>query len=329
VRDVAALSGTSIAVVSYVINDGPRPVADATKTKVLEAIETLAYRPNRIAQALRSRRSGQLGLVVPDSSSEFFVQLVQDVQRAAFARDQLVLVGSSGYDAHCERAYFEAFVDAGVDAIIVATVSDDPPAAELVETTRVIWFHHRPKGATGPFVDMDNENAGRTAMEHLLSHGSVRPLVVTGPNDVGPVGLRLAGALRAASALGLDDADVGLIRTDFSRYAAATALASRGTDYDGVLTTTDEHGIGVLAALGRAVPDRIGVVSVDGTKASSCLDPSLTTMQPPIAEMAEQAVALALDTDNAPRADHRFNTELRLGRSCGCLPAVDMANAGV
>jgi LacI family transcriptional regulator len=102
IRDVAALAGTSTAVVSYVINDGPRPVATVTHARVVEAIETLGFRPNRVAQALRSRRSGQLGLIVPNSTSQFFVQLVQEVERAAFSHDELTMVGSAGYEARHE-----------------------------------------------------------------------------------------------------------------------------------------------------------------------------------------------------------------------------------
>ena len=56
--DVARLAGTSTAVVSYVINNGPRPVAPATRERVLAAIKELGYRPDRVAQAMASRRTG-------------------------------------------------------------------------------------------------------------------------------------------------------------------------------------------------------------------------------------------------------------------------------
>ncbi len=315
--DVAALAGTSTAVVSYVLNDGPRPVATATRARVVEAIETLGYRPNRVAQALRSQRSGQLGLIVPNLASQFFVQLVQAVEQAAFGRNELLVVGSAGYEARHEQAYFEAFVDTGVDAIIVATVSQDPPRDDLIEGTRVVWLHHRPVGAAGPFVDIDNEGAGRSAMEHLLSHGAKRPLVLTGPTDVGPVGLRLTGALRAGSDAGIDRGSIRVLRSEFSRFDAAEKLHSFSEPFDGVLTTTDEQGIGVLAALARQVPDPVAVVSIDGTEASSCLAPPLTTVEVPIRAMAERAIDLALAPSPEIRS-HRFAVSLRIGGSCGC-----------
>ena len=70
--DVARLAGTSTAVVSYVINNGPRPVAPATRERVLAAIKELGYRPDRVAQAMASRRTDLIGLIVPDARQPFF-----------------------------------------------------------------------------------------------------------------------------------------------------------------------------------------------------------------------------------------------------------------
>ena len=56
--DVARYAGVSTAVVSYVVNDGPRPVAPATADRVRNAIAVLGYRPNSHARALISGRTG-------------------------------------------------------------------------------------------------------------------------------------------------------------------------------------------------------------------------------------------------------------------------------
>src|SRR5690606_1650671 len=83
--DVARRAGTSPAVVSYVLNNGPRPVAAATRARVEAAVAELGYRPNLVAKALRSARSNTIGLVVPDSTESFFTELVHAVERAAHA----------------------------------------------------------------------------------------------------------------------------------------------------------------------------------------------------------------------------------------------------
>ena len=70
-NDVAKLAGTSSAVVSYVINNGPKPVSDKTRKKVLEAIKLTGYQPNNIARALVSGKSRCLGLIIPNISNPF------------------------------------------------------------------------------------------------------------------------------------------------------------------------------------------------------------------------------------------------------------------
>ena len=71
-NDVARYAGVSTAVVSYVMNDGPKPVAAATAARVRRAIDVLGYRPNLSARALRSGSTRMLALVVSDISNPFF-----------------------------------------------------------------------------------------------------------------------------------------------------------------------------------------------------------------------------------------------------------------
>lgn len=72
--DVARHAGVSTAVVSYVVNDGPRAVAPETAIRVRSAIEALHYRPNANARALRKGTTEMLGLVLPDIANPFFAE---------------------------------------------------------------------------------------------------------------------------------------------------------------------------------------------------------------------------------------------------------------
>ncbi len=84
--DVARLAGVSSAVVSDVVNNGPRPVAEATRRRVLEAIEKLGYHPNAAAMGLITGRSDLIGLIVPDIRNPYFAALAQAAEEAARAQ---------------------------------------------------------------------------------------------------------------------------------------------------------------------------------------------------------------------------------------------------
>ena len=85
-KDVARYAGVSTAVVSYVVNGGPKKVAPATEAKVQDAIRVLGYRPNAAARALKLGSSETLGLIVPDISNPFFSLFSHAVEDAAALR---------------------------------------------------------------------------------------------------------------------------------------------------------------------------------------------------------------------------------------------------
>ena len=116
---MARRAGTSPAVVSYVINNGPRPVAAATRARVEAAMTELGYRPNLVARALRSARSNTIGLIVPDSTEPFFTELTHAVEQAAFAQGSLVLLGNSGFSTDVEQRYVEALSGMQVDGLLL------------------------------------------------------------------------------------------------------------------------------------------------------------------------------------------------------------------
>ena len=115
--DVARYAGVSTAVVSYVMNDGPKPVAAATAARVRRAIEVLGYRPNLSARALRSGSTRMLALVVSDISNPFFADYALQVQAEAGSRGYAVLMAN----AHGDPAMESQIVDDLIDRIM-----DDP-----------------------------------------------------------------------------------------------------------------------------------------------------------------------------------------------------------
>ncbi|MGX9901380.1 LacI family DNA-binding transcriptional regulator [Arthrobacter sp. SA17] len=84
--DVARRAGVSPAVVSYVVNGGPRPVSPANEAKVRQAIKALGYRPNSAARALALGSCEMLAMIVPDAINPFYASLARAVENAAAER---------------------------------------------------------------------------------------------------------------------------------------------------------------------------------------------------------------------------------------------------
>ena len=84
--DVARLAGVSTAVVSYVVNDGPRGVSAETRARVLRAIDQLGYRPNPSARALKTGSTGLIGVVVPEVVNAYYAEFIETIDNIAQSR---------------------------------------------------------------------------------------------------------------------------------------------------------------------------------------------------------------------------------------------------
>jgi LacI family transcriptional regulator len=297
--DVARRAGVSTAVVSYVLNDGPRPVSPEKRERVLRAIAELGYRRDAVAAALSSRRSGTLGLLLPDAANPFFADLARRIEDLAFGRGYTVLIGNAAEDRAREARHLEAFLAHRVDGVI-ACLADvaaplPPPIAQLGE--RVVLVDRVPAGWSGRSVAVDNRRGGRLAAERLTGIGRRRLAVLSGPAGFTHVAHRVGG-FTGALPPGCD-CDVAVAPSfDYASGRAVMAELLRDVRPDGVFCCSDALAIGALAAIaqaGRRAPDDVAVVGYDDIAQAAVTVPPLTTVGQPTEAMAEQALALLLD----------------------------------
>jgi LacI family transcriptional regulator len=321
-------------VVSYVVNDGPRPVSQALHAKVTAAIDELGYRPNRIARALSLRHSSLLGLAIPDSQNAFFSELGLAIEQAAFERGYLVLLGNTTASASREAHYVRAFVDSGADGLLVASSLSGAALARLLPEGRpfCVAVHRRPAKVHASSVVADDCAGGTLATMHLLGHGHPDVACIAGGDRLDPVAARVKGWQSARLSAGLEKAAGVLVTGFYDRYGgykAAERLFTEQPRTSAIFAATDEQAIGVLRAAadsGRRIPDDVALVGFDGVRESSFTVPALTTVLHPIKSLGRNAVEEVLKWINGEvtQASHIvLPVELQIGQSCGCdVPGV-------
>lgn len=333
--DVARLAGTSTAVVSYVINNGPRPVAPATRERVLAAIKELGYRPDRVAQAMASRRTDLIGLIVPDARQPFFGEMAHAVEQAASERGKMVLVGNSDYIAEREVHYLRAFLGMRVSGLILVSHAMNDNAAAEIEAwdARVVLLHERPEAIDDVAVVTDDLGGAHLAVRHLLEHGYEYVACIGGiaetPAVGDPVSDHVQGWRRAMDEAGVST-EGRLFQVLYNRYdaykAALEILADPATRPPAIFCSTDDQAIGLLRAareLRIDVPGELAVAGFDDIKEAALADPPLTTVASDRSGMARAAVDLVLDDGVRVAGARRerlklFPSRLVVRRSCGC-----------
>lgn len=303
IRDVAEAAGVSTATVSRVLS-APEVVAETTRARVEAAVARLGYAPNVAAKSLRTLRTQKILVTVPDISNPFFSQVIRGVEEAASDAGYSVLMGDTRHEPEREAQYGQMLRRKEADGLIFLGHRLPGGLEEMVAAM----------GARAPIVNgceyspdlgvssahIDNAAAAREAMEHLYDLGHARVGVITGPLASPLSRDRLAGVQEAAARRGLV-AFLSVETGDFSiesGLARADALLRLSDRPTAIFCFSDEMAMGAAEAIrnrGLRCPSDVSLVGFDDIRFARHLDPPLTTIRQPTAEIGHETVRLLLD----------------------------------
>ncbi|WP_077489008.1 LacI family DNA-binding transcriptional regulator [Sinomonas mesophila] len=323
-KDVARLAGVSTAVVSYVMNGGPKRVSPATEAKVRQAIAALGYRPNAAARALKLGSSEMLGMVVPDATNPFFASLARAVEVAAAERGYAMLLADSDGSLRTERRLVENLVGRRVDGVFLCSVLFEPDLTDLEQAEiPAVLLNHSAESPGFNSVGVAFQDGGRLAVEHLVGHGHRRVGLVMGTNTGGDLDAREVGWRQGVREAGLPEGPV--LRVPFTRdggYRAGQDLIASADRPSAVFVSSDLQAVGLLRAVheaGLRIPEDLAIFSFDGSAEAEYSWPPLSTVAQPVEAMARAAVDALIDAETGkPTQSQIFPVELVLRSSCGC-----------
>lgn len=327
---VAAAAGVSRATVSRVVNGSTR-VLPATRSLVEREILRLGYTPNRAARTLVTRRTGSVGLVIPEPTGRlfgdpFFPRLIRGINAALREADQL-LVLLTPQSAHDEEQLGHYLASGHLDgAMLVSLHGDDPLPSFLSERGVPVVVGGRPTpGSPVTFVDVDNVQGALAAVRHLIGLGRRRIVTITGPLDMAAAQDRIAGYRQALAEAGIAQDGALELVGDFDQGTARDVLErfiAEGGQLDAVFAASDAMALGALSALRRAdlsVPAQVAVVGFDDSALALSSEPPLSSVRQPIEEMGREMARtlLGLLGGSTPPRSAVLPTELVVRGSSG------------
>lgn len=277
----------STATASLALN-GDHRVAEATRRKVEQASRRLGYRPNSSAVALRTGRSGLIGLVIRNLRNPFFLDFIEAFDDACAARGYTVMIGTARYDAVHEEDLVGTLVDRGADGLVLAPLGNSTMAQRWTAATgRPAVLVNAAQLADGPMVHhvhVDGVDAVEQAVAHLAGLGHHRLALVSAPAGKCADPERVDAFRRVIRRRRLSGT---VVRSELEAAAVRTRLAATfgrpiSTRPTGVITNSDYLAQAVYEAVrdaGLQVPHDVSVVGHDDLPTSSMLAPPLTTLR--------------------------------------------------
>lgn len=309
IKDVARQCGVSIATVSAVINDADWVPSD-TRERVCAAITKLNYRPNRLAQGLKTRKSYTVGVIVSDLTNPFYTDIVRHLSHELRENDRNLVLCDSDHRFDLGEQNYRMLLEKQVDAVVLIgdsvrqnTVSEfveQNPAVPVVAIERDYRIENVSK------LLVDSEKGAFDATMHLIRQGFTRIGMISGPLT-GP-GSKSYGRLhqysgyrRALQQGGVEFDGFLVVEGNFRFNGGQDAmrqLLELPDPPDAVFAANDMMALGamdVARTMGVSVPGEVAVVGYDDIPITAHTSPPLTTMAIPKEELGRSAAQLLLE----------------------------------
>lgn len=315
-RDVAKIAGVSTMTVSRVLAQ-PDLVAEATRERVVQAIDKLGYVPDMIASSLSSKKSGFIAAILPTLNNINFAETAGGLTDALRGEGFQLLIGYTNYRMNEEEALVRGMLARRPEGIVLSGGHHTSTTRQLLSAADIpvveIW--DLPDEPIGHVVGFSNFEAGRAMTLCLIERGYRRIAFLGPPED--KIGFRdfrgderLKGYLFALEQAGREQDLVirhGQGPVSFSHGAESLcALLKEHNDVDAVLAVSDPSAVGALMECQRRgirVPDDLAVAGFGNFEIGAQTIPSLTTVKVDCGGIGEQAGKLLLDLLAMPKAE--------------------------
>lgn len=302
IQDVARAAGVSSATISRYLNKSLQ-LPEATKAKVDAAIAELNYRPNLLAKRLSKGKTEAIGLVIPEISNPFFAQLAEAVELEADVQGYAVFITSTHGERRKELAALDELRDQHVDGLILMIEQPDDGTLStcLSRQTNVVLLDEDIEGPELPRIFVNNEHGAYLATSHLVQNGHRDIAIVGGPEGILSMRERLAGFERALAEHNLTVRPECVFLGEYCRFFGKTS-AQKMLDLDqcptAIFSASDYLAIGMIEHFRSEnvkVPEDISLVGFDDMPFIDLIQPSLTTVRQPVADMGRLAVRTLID----------------------------------
>ncbi|EHO5120385.1 LacI family DNA-binding transcriptional regulator [Listeria monocytogenes] len=315
IKDIAKLSGVSVATVSRVINDNGR-FSEETREKVLAVIKETNYQMNFSAKSLRMNKSFSVGILVPDISNNFFSSVVQQIEAILFDQGYSTIICNTGRNLDKEMAYLNMLESKMVDGLIVISGADEFGFKYTNAENGIpyVCIDRQPKDKKDTiFISSNHYQGAFEATEALIHAGVKSPVIFMHSRQSSSAKERLKGFQDALKKNNIRyDPDVSKFTVDLQIHdyqKSIITFVNEVTTMDGIFAINDNIALellNLLPTIGKKIPNDIKVIGFDDTPQCNYTVPKLSSVKQNIPKIAQITVDNLITIIKNPKQKKRI-----------------------
>lgn len=309
IKEIAKALNLSISSVSRALRDSYE-IGEETKKKVIDYAQSVNYRPNPIALGLKGRRSHSICVIVPEIANNFFSEVINGIDRAAYSRGYNVFVFQSLEDSQREMQCIEYGLDRHVDGFIMSLsgASENYDHLKILgeESIPTVYFDRVPPFANVDKVVVDNFEGSYNGIKHLIDLGKRRIAHISSPLNLSITKERHAGYLACLQDHGIE-VDQSLIRFCGFDPAQAHQTIKEVFNYapDAFFINSDRLTLNSLRAIKEnhsiRTAESLEIVGFTNFKHVGLFNPTMTSIRQPAEEIGAKTAELLIEKIEAKR----------------------------
>jgi len=309
--DIAKICGVGVTTVSRAINNHP-DISEETKAMIMKVVKENNYVPNNNARNLKRTASKTIAVLIKGMNNPFFIRMI-DFFEKGIQQKKYSFILHRVYEHQDEiDVANELIKEKKLKGIIFlgGYLSHSQEKLEQLTVPYVlctVGLSSEFDNYNYSYVSIDDFAESYKMVDYLCRLGHKRIALISASMLDRSIGqLRYSGYKQALEDHGIP-LDEQLIRPmkqhleSYSMengYAVTKEMIDEGIDFSAIFAISDSMAIGASKALleaGRTIPEQCSVAGFDGLDMAYFYHPSITTIQQPIAEMAEEAIKILFD----------------------------------
>ncbi len=310
--DIAKELGLSKSTVSRALSGDTRNVKPETMKLICDTAKRMGYQRNEMAVNLRRQTTRNIGIIIPEVVTSFFMNFIQQAQKELREHGYRTIITVSNEDPEQEAENLQMLEQCRVEGILMSVCHKDKNALLYNKIVKngipIVFFDRKVEGIDASMVCIDDYLMAFFMVERLIRSGCRKIVHMKGPEHISNGYDRYRGYRDALEKFSIPLDKRYVIKGGLSAEEGGAAIEeflAQGLEFDGLFGFTETSTLGAKSLLQKKhyrIPEDVALCCISGTSLCTLVHPMVSAVEQPVNKMATLSCQLLLDQIDDPKA---------------------------